>query len=268
MPRFSLTSMIRRTRPGMKRRSIVLRDIIPPATMATDLFRSVYLPVIQTLERALPKILAEYERTLSTMTTDSPADVDAQLSFVEQELSRLLLVLTPRLRSWALRVEAWHRGKWRGAVLAATGVDLQTMIGPSDVAETLETVIARNVALVKDVGRQAQARISDAVFRGLTERRPARDVAKDIREAVAMGRRRSIGIASDQLSKVSSSLASERRREAGIDKWKWRSSHKLHFRPEHAARDGKVYTDKTAPADLPGRLPYCGCREQAVVDLD
>jgi SPP1 gp7 family putative phage head morphogenesis protein len=153
-------------------------------------------------------------------------------------------------------------------VLAASKVDLSTMLGPEDVRETLEAVIESNAALVKDVSAQARNRMSDAVFRGLTERRPAREVAKDIRGAVTMGRDRSVRIASDQLTKATSALADERRREAGLDSWAWVSSHKKHPRPEHAARDGRVYTDETAPTDLPGRLPFCGCRSRAVMVFD
>jgi uncharacterized protein with gpF-like domain len=180
----------------------------------------------------------------------------------------VLLTLTPRLRDWAVGVERWQRGKWRGAVLSATGIDLQTMIGPEDTQSTLETIIEWNTSLIKDVSDQARQRIANSVFSGLRERRAAREVAAEIREAVDMGRRRSVGIASDQLSKLSSSLASERRRQAGITSWKWRHSGKKHPREEHKARDGKVYTDQTAPKDKPGQLPYCGCREQAVIDLD
>jgi SPP1 gp7 family putative phage head morphogenesis protein len=147
-------------------------------------------------------------------------------------------------------------------------VDLQTLIGPADVQETLDALIGRNVALVKDVSAQARGRISDSVFRGLTERRPAREVAKEIREAVAMSRRRSLNIASDQLTKVSSALDGERMRQAGIEKWKWMHSGKLHPRAEHKARNGKVYTFADPPPDMPGEKPFCGCRKLAVVELD
>jgi SPP1 gp7 family putative phage head morphogenesis protein len=142
------------------------------------------------------------------------------------------------------------------------------MLGPEDVRETLETIIARNVSLVRDVSEQARARIGDAVFRGLTERTPAREVASQVREAVAMSRRRSINIASDQLTKISSSLDSERMQQAGIEQWKWMHSGKLHPREEHKARNGKLYSFSKPPADMPGQLPFCGCRKLAVVELD
>lgn len=267
MPRFDLATLARRQR-NIRRPSIVLRDIPPPAVLATDLYRATYAHVIAAWSAAQPRINDAYARSLSELTTDAPSDVNAEIDSAATQVNRLLLLLTPEVRTWALSVEKWYRGKWRGAVLSATGVDLQTMLGPEDVRASLETTINWNVNLISDVSAQAKQRISSAVFDGLRNRTPARDVAAKIREAVDMGRRRSIGIASDQLSKLSNSLAEERRREAGVDAWLWRSSHKLHYRPEHAARDGKEYTDATAPDDLPGRLPYCGCRSQGVIHFD
>ncbi|MEG3086170.1 phage minor head protein [Sphingomonas sp. PB4P5] len=262
--RYDLRAMTLRAR-NPRRPQITFRDIRPPATLATDLYQSGYSDVIAIWSAAAERIVAEYERTLSTMVTDSPADLQAQLDAAEAEVQRLFLVLTPRLRSWLFRVEGFVRGRWRGAVLTATGVDISTLVGPEDARETLEIVLERNVALVKDVSAQARGRISDAVFRGLTERQPAREVAKEVRNAVGMARDRSIRIASHQLGSLSETLAEERRRESGLDSWAWVASHKRNFRPEHQARDGKVYTDATAPKDLPRRLPGCGCTSRAVM---
>lgn len=267
MPRYNLVQMARRQR-NIRRSSIVLRDILPPAVLATDLFRAVYSPVIQAWTAALPRIEDAYARTISELITDAPADVKAEIDSAAEQINRLVLRLTPDLRNWALRTEQWYRGKWRGAVLSATGVDLQTMLGPDDVRASLETTIEWNAALVRDVSDQVRQRIGAAVFDGLINRTPARDVAKTIREKTGMGRDRSVRIASDQLNKLTSALADERRREAGIDTWMWRHSRKAHPRTDHQARDGKEYTDATAPQDLPGRLPYCGCRSQAVVRFD
>lgn len=281
MPRFNLAAMTKRRNPGLRRKSVRLRDIVPPATLATDLYRSAYAPVVQAWSEAADRIIAEYARTLAQITHDAPADVQGQVDQAASLLQRLILSLTPSLRRWALRVEGWYRGKWRGAVLSATGVDLQTMIGPEDVRDTLEATIARNVALVRNVSDQAQARIADAVFRGLTQRLPANDVAKEIRGAVDMARTRARNIAADQLSKLSGALADERRREAGLPIWEWVHSGKRHPRSWHLARNGNYYSDdpgavgtevdgKTVNAppeesDRPSRPPFCGCRSLGVV---
>lgn len=275
--RFSLAQMTRRAL-NPRRKAIPLREIKPPATMATDLFRACYAPVVETVGAASVRIIAEYERSLAELVTDSAADLGSLLDGLKSELDRLLLVLTPRLSDWAIRVEQWQRGKWSGTVLSATGVDLQTMIGAGDVAQSVEASIAWNVSLIRDVGDQARQRIASAVFTGLTQRRAAVDVAKDIREAVAMSRRRSINVASDQLSKLTAALDGERMRQAGIEQFLYRHSGKLHPRSWHRARNGKAYElasgkeigggDVIEPDDMPGIPPYCGCRKQAVVAFD
>jgi SPP1 gp7 family putative phage head morphogenesis protein len=279
---FDLATLTRRTH-NPRRSSIVLRDIVPPATLATDLYRAVYLPIVQAWERAAAGIVAEYERTLSITQNsdarildnansmpiaDSPDDLQARLDAAQSEAERLFILLDAALRDWGVRVERWQREKWRGAVLSATGVDIATLIGPEDMRETVGTYLRWNSELVRDISAQARQRISNAVFSGLQNRTPVREVAKSIREATGMARARAQRVAADQLSKITSSLADERRREAGIDQWKWRHSGKLHARAEHLARNGKVYSEDDAPQDRPGQLPYCGCRAQAVLVLD
>lgn len=263
---FDLAAMFRRLRRP-RRTQFVLRDINPPATLAGNLYLAAYKPVIELWAAAIDEIVAEYERSLSGVISDSAMDLQARLDRAQSDFERLFILLTAGLNDWAVRTERWQRSKWRAAVMTATGVDIDTLIGPESVRRTLEGVIQWNTSLIRNVSDEARQRIASAVFAGLHERKPARDVAAEIREAVAMSRRRSLGIAADQLAKLTSALAAERRREAGISSWIWRSSHKLHFRPQHQARDGHIYTDETAPADLPGQLPFCGCREQAVIDL-
>lgn len=265
--RYQLAELAKRAR-NPRRKSITLRDIVPPAMFASNLYARCFRPVVTLWANALPRILAQYERTLSSMTTDAPADVQAAIDGTADDFLRLLIELIPELRDWIVRTEAWQRDKWRSAVLSATGVDLLTVLGPADVRETLETVLARNTALIRDVSSQAQARISNAVFQGLTQRAPAAEVAKQIREATGMARRRSVNIASDQLSKLTNTLADERRREAGISEWEWVWSRKKHGRETHIARNGKVYSDANPPPEMPGQLPYCGCRSKAVLSFN
>jgi predicted DCC family thiol-disulfide oxidoreductase YuxK len=281
--RFDLTELARRAR-NPRRKSIAIRDAAPPTVLATNLYLAAYKPVVAQWTRYAERIAAEYERSLSAITTDAPIDIQALLDEAGSVLERLFIILDAALREWTLRVETWQRGKWRGAILSATGVDLQTVIGPEDVRETLESYLRWNTELVRDVSGQTRQRISNAVFAGLQNRTPAREVAAQIREATGLARDRSQRIAADQLSKLTGALADERRREAGLTTWEWRHSGKRHPRSWHVQRNGRYYSEdkamigkvvdgKTVEAppsadDLPSRPPYCGCRSRSVLILD
>lgn len=231
--------------------------------------------------RYAEQITAEYERSLSALTTDAPADINATLSAADNELQRLLLLLTPALRDWLIRLEAWQRGKFVAAVLSASSVDLTTLLSSGDVSETLDQFLEWNTSLVRDVSSQTRSRIANAVFDGLRNRTPARVVAKTINEATGLARDRSLRIASDQLSRLTGALAFERSKQAGIEVQEWMHSRKRHPRKEHEARNGNLYSDvpsrigtevdgKTvlempARGDRPSEPPFCGCRFRSVL---
>lgn len=271
--RYDLAQMWRRAK-NPRRRVVEFRPILPSTTLAGDLYRSGYNDIIAAWTAAIPTIIAEYERTLSEMTMDSPADVSARVSAVESDLGRLLVSIRLRLERWARRVEEFQRGKWRGAVLSATGIDVAQLIGPQDARMTIQAAVEANVALVRSVSDQTRDRITQEVLTGLRERKPSREVAKELREKVGMGRRRALNIASDQNVKLTEALNEERRREAGISQWAWVSSHAAHPRVAHAERDGNRYDDDlkegphAPPADRPGMLIHCKCTSRAVLSLD
>lgn len=276
-----LAAMTRRAK-NPRRTVIPIRPIKAQATQATNLWQSAYRPVVQTWEAALPAILAEYERTLAEMTTDSPADVEARIGQAEAAAQSVMLQVSIALDRWAATVERWHRRRWVANVLSATSVDLSTMIGAGDMRMTIEAAIARNTGLIKSVSDETRRRVGDAVFRGLQNRTPSRDVARQLREAVGIERRRALRIAADQNSKLAGALNEERRRQAGISAWAWVHSGKLNPREDHLARDGKLYSDDKAdhgreyqgktvrkpPDDLPSQLPFCGCTSRAVLILE
>lgn len=271
-----------------KRRDITLRPIQPTAAMATDL-AAIYAPAWRIWAENIDRIMAGYDpaplTSGDTLTVDSPDQIQSAIEAVAAEfLTRLVTIITPSLRRWAVTTERWHRRKWTAAIDAGTGVSLDTILTAQPVEEALSAWLARNVALITNISDQAQSRISDAVFRGYQERRPAREVAKEIREATGMGRARAINIAADQSSKLAGALDTERMAEAGLDFWKYRHSGKLHPRSTHKARDGNIYTvkgnrqvnpdgspmaggDVIAPGDEPSQPPWCGCRKQGYLPL-
>lgn len=278
--RFNLPAMARRA--GLRRPVVILRPIVTTTAQAKSLaghFRRMLAPWLDARQRIEAAYADELKRVLQQDSVDDLAQLFEEIGAA---VSRLVVTLTPALRSFAVGVERWHRERWLGTVLSGAGVDLTYQIGPESARETIEAFMARNVALVSDVSTQAKGRISDAVFRGLQRRTPARDVGKEIAEALGMARRRANNIAADQAVKLASALDAQRQREAGLTIWRWKHSAKLHPRQVHVERDGNLYADAKAdrgalpggevvrepPRDLPGELPFCGCIRQAVLVID
>lgn len=275
MPRYNLAALARQK--GI-RRNLALRPIAPSRGPEIALAR-LYTAVLQAWSPE--RILQGYT---GGITTDAASDQSSAINEAESTVTRLIAEFTSGLRAWVVRAEQIHRSRWSDAVKAATGIDLSFLLTGGEVQETLDLFLERNVALVRNVSDVTRGKIADAVYRGYQERRPAREVAKEIREATGLARDRSLRIAADQNSKLSAALDRERQAEAGVELFRWRHSGKLHPRSWHKARDQRVYDratgqrfnpdgtkmadgEKLERGDFPGEQPYCGCRAQAYLPL-
>lgn len=263
MLKIDLASRVKRP----SRRPIALANIAPTKAQASNL-AAIYMRVVRGWSERQTAIVAEYERTLAALVTDS---IGSAMDNLADEITRLVLTLTPDLRAWALGVERVQRGKWVRSVLSATDVDLSTMLIAGDAEETLGASLEWNMALIRDVSEELRRRISNIVFSGYQQRKSAVDIAREIREAIGMARARALRIAADQTVKLGARLNRARQEQAGLTSFKWRHSGKMHPRPWHKARDGKIYSwrSNSIPADdMPGVPPFCGCTAQGVVTFE
>lgn len=269
--RYDLAGLVRRAR-NIRRRQIVIRDVILPEMRAVDLHQQVYGPIVAAWEQVIPQIIEAYDRNLPVTDGqfhDDVNDLQSLLDRAAEAILRLVVDLRLSLSQWTLRNEAFQRQRWVDAVKAATGVDLATFLGPNDVDVELKAFIERNVALMKDINSQARGRIAEAVFRSASERTGSAELAKEIGGIVDMSRKRARRIASDQKNKLGAFLNRARQQEAGLDRFRWRHSGKLHPRLHHKARDGKIYlwNNNQLDGDLPGMAPFCGCHAQGILVL-
>lgn len=268
--RYNLAQLLR---ARTKRRQFIFGTPDPLARDRDALLR-IYLRVIRHWEGARGRIAEAYGRELdNVLTRDSVDDLQAAIDSEASWFSRIFLTLEVAIAEWTAGLEAWHRSKWRGSILSASGVDVDTMLYAGDVEQTVLASIRGNLELIRDVNEQQRSRMAETIFRGLNQRLPAREVAKELQAITQFGRKRSLLIASVELQKISTALDRERQLEAGITQFKWVHSKKLHPRAWHKARDGKVYDwktrkevggDEVIPADDMAGVPIrCGCRAAA-----
>lgn len=97
--------------------------------------------------------------------------------------------------------------------------------------------------------------VREAVRRGLTP-----DAAADLlQERLGVHRSRVLLIASDQLLTASARAEQAVLKAAGVKEFMWQTQMDGRVRPEHAARQGRVFTWRSAP-ELPGQAIQCRCR--------
>ncbi|MFC6487354.1 phage minor head protein [Nitratireductor sp. GCM10026969] len=261
---------------GVRRKRIEAPKIEPTKAQQDDLarlyMRTVRIWVSGTAERIKPaygRALAE-QRASDALVRDRAGDVEVEIEAVNNEAVRSVFTFRGLFQQWAEQLQLWHMRRFVSALTYSTNVDLTTQLHPADVEDTVEDVIARNMALIRNVSDQTRGRISDIVFRGLQNRTPTREVAREIAKATGMARRRALNIAMDQTQKLSASLDQQRQLQVGMTRFEWIHSGKKHFRPEHLARNGEVFKWNSGVGrdDPPGQAPFCGCKAKGVLEVD
>lgn len=270
---YDLAAMAKRA--GDNRSTITLRAIYPTKALTEDLAR-IYMKVVRAWRDAAQNlILPAYSSALSEitrdgLTRDDVQDLDAQIARAEAQAGAVIAALTVYLDAWESQAARWHADKFASSVAAGTGIDIELLMSGEATREALRAFLAENMNLISSVSQETKTRIAGIVWRGYLARTPRREIAKEINKALGMARDRALRIASDQTVKLAAKLDELRQVEAGIDVFEWRHSGKVHFRPEHKARNGKRFkwTSAVARTDPPGRAINCACKSLPVLELD
>lgn len=251
-----------------KRKRIIFRPFRTPRSLEAEL-RAIQLELLRRWriaikDRLLPRLVR------SGLVTDSVDDVDR---FFEGErasnASFLQVELTPSLESWIVRVLRWHEKRWSKSAERAAGLDLKAFMQPLDTADEIAAFTARSASLIRDLNASTEKRIADLVYDAVQNNTPRRELAKQLRSAFGIERRRALTIARDQTTKLAGKLDELRNIEAGIEEYDWVHSGKKNPREHHVERDGKRFRWDSPPSDgHPGYAINCGCTSRAVLNLE
>lgn len=253
-----------------KRRRIVL-PVIKPALADIRELEAIGRAMLATVYGFAPMLLKAIEPPAPAPGfTDSTDDLDRIMRLMVTQTQLAMTRLELRIVQWAARVDERHRTKFAEGILAASTINASTMLDPDDADRTVGAAVTWAVDLIRDLGDEARKRMASIVIAGVQQRIPPRELAKQIRASEDMSRRRAINIAADQANKLNSALDEARQIEAGIDHFIWRHSGKVHARPHHKARNGRLFKQRDPrikPGDFPGQPPFCGCfRQAALID--
>lgn len=248
---------------GLRRKSVTLPTITTTRAQSDALAR--HMLAVLDVWAAMPW-QGEYTRTL---TTDSIPDLEAIVASTDQRAVSATLDFGAWFRGWAGEVSEWHLRKLVASVLSQLKINLAPFASAINDPAVIEAALARNTALVRSVSDETRAKIADAIFRGQQAGTSTADVTREISTILGQSRDRAKRIATDQTAKLGATLDQQRQEAMGFTHFEWMHSHKARPRPEHVARDGKVYSwrENDLNGDLPGVAPFCGCKAKAHLDL-
>ena len=124
-----------------------------------------------------------------------------------------------------------------------------------------EQWIRENVALIRSLDQGLIDAIERETREAIEKGRLTSELRKRYRERLQINLRRARTIARDQVGKAQSDIVQRRYEDAGIIEYEWRHSGNLKTgRPEHIARNGKVFRMDDPPWDgHPGKAINCAC---------
>ena len=137
----------------------------------------------------------------------------------------------------------------------------------SELMDLRDAFISENVELITNMAEEYKHRIRSAIIENLDRGGTTGELAASLSKIEGMTERRAELIAVDQTGKLHGKMQEFYQRSAGVEKYRWRTKRDNRVRPEHAAREGKIFRwDSPPPDGHPGMAIRCRCKAQPVFE--
>lgn len=137
----------------------------------------------------------------------------------------------------------------------------------SELMDLRDAFISENVELITNMAEEYKHRIRAAIIENLDRGGTTDELAASLSKIEGMTERRAELIAVDQTGKLHGKMQEFYQRSAGVEKYRWRTKRDNRVRPEHAAREGKIFRwDSPPPDGHPGMAIRCRCKAQPVFE--
>ena len=148
-----------------------------------------------------------------------------------------------------------------------TVVDIDVFQDEPFLRAQVENYVQQNVALIKSVEDRYLAEVEREVFAGARQGLSTKDISATIRKRGKVAKSRADLIARDQVNKFNGQLSKLRQTNIGVERYVWRTSLDERVRPEHRAREGKIFDWDSPPGDgHPGEPINCRCYAEPILE--
>lgn len=131
----------------------------------------------------------------------------------------------------------------------------------------IKSFVRENVGYWASVSDTYFQKLEGTILRGVRSGKLTDDISADIQDLLGVTESRAAFIARDQVAKFNGGLTQLRQTSVGVTKYIWSTSLDERVRPEHADREGEVFSWDDPPEDgHPGFAPNCRCSALPIVD--
>jgi SPP1 gp7 family putative phage head morphogenesis protein len=215
----------------------------------------------------IPAAEAEITRKATVITQDAlGAFVFETLKTIAVQLGVIAEAVVGRI----LNLEAdRHTTKWKAAVRSTLGIDISAVVSQEDLADYLQTAVARNASLITGLSDDVVRRVQQASYDAILQGKTVKDLRSELTKQFGIADRRAKLIARDQVAKLTSDLNRIRHVQAGVTSYVWMSSRDERVRERHKKLDGIEYEyGKPTGAEQglpPGQPIQCRCVARGIV---
>lgn len=157
-----------------------------------------------------------------------------------------------------------NRTAFREFMRRALSVDVIT--GDRRIEQALAIAEAENIALIRSIPDVALNRMHTRMVEAVRLGRSLREVRDSVVAEFGVTERRAELIARDQIGKLNGELTRVRQEDIGVTEYKWRGVLDSRERPEHVAREGRIFKWSEPPEDgHPGQPIRCRCTAEPVL---
>lgn len=266
MLRYSLAKAVDRPKGTRATLPPISPRLAPEIQYRAALRRLLAAAAKEVRESVIP--LYEAERTIKDFTGDAEASWFVRLRAMINELTG---VVNGTVRSILDLEGKQHTKGFMAAAKKALGIDLAAVVHDKDIADYIETAVARNVSLITNFGDDLLKRIEQTVYENSIAGNTVATLKAKLKEQFGISDRRAALIARDQIGKFNSDLNRIRQTQAGVTSYEWMTSHDERVRERHRKLDGKEYKwgEPTGAEDggAPGQPIRCRCVARGIVEF-
>lgn len=205
--------------------------------------------------RARKAYHADDADTIATYIASLRAQLDRSASIAQRAIDEATIAEGRR-----------HTQRWTAGIGSRANIDVSLLVQDRDLIDLLSIRTQEHVSLIRSLANEVADRIERLALGSVLEGTSNRETAKALAELEGISRRRAQLIARDQASKLNGAMNQFRQEQAGVEKYKWSTTIDGRERPEHHARNGRVFEWAKAPSGgHPGREINCRCRALAVL---